>query len=66
MTTAAQRERTPMRTKLYTGCMIPGSHGRSGARIPESSRDAARPGLVQLWPAYLDKERGCQADAGAG
>jgi hypothetical protein len=57
MTTAAQRERTQLRTKLYTGCMIPGSHGRGGARIPESSRDAARPGLVQLWPAYLDKER---------
>jgi len=57
MTTAAQRERTQLRTKLYTGCMIPGSHGRGGARIPESSRDAARPGLVQLWPTYLDKER---------
>ncbi len=40
MTTAAQRERTQLRTKLYTGCMIPGSHGRGGARIPESSREA--------------------------
>ena len=57
MTTAVQRERTQMRTKLYTGCMIHGSHGRGGARILESSRDASRPGLVQLWPTYLDKER---------
>ena len=45
MPTAAQRERTQMRTKLYTGhTIIMG--GRGGAPIPESSADAERPGLV--------------------
>ena len=56
MTTAAQRERTDLRQKLYTGRMTPGS-GRGGLEIPESSCDARRPGRVQLWPTYLDHER---------
>ena len=56
MTTAAQRERTDLRQKLYTGRMTPGS-GRGGLEIPVSSRDARRPGRVQLWPTYLDHER---------
>ena len=44
-----------MRTKLYTGHMIP-MGGRGGAPIPESSADASRPGLIQMWPIYLDME----------
>ena len=55
MPTAAQRERTQMRTKLYTGHMIP-MGGRGGAPIPESSADASRPGLIQMWPIYLGME----------
>ena len=55
MPTAAQRERTQMRTKLYTGHMIP-MGGRGGAPIPESNADASRPGLIQMWPIYLDME----------
>jgi len=57
MTTTAQRKRTELRTKLYTGCMIPGSHGRGGDAIEEGSTDVTRPGLVQMWPTYLDLER---------
>ena len=56
MKTPAQRERTQLRKKLYTGRMIP-ANGRGGLAIPESSPDGARPGLVQLWPTYLDSER---------
>ena len=55
MPTAAQRERTQMRTKLYSGHMIP-MGGRGGAPIPESNADASRPGLIQMWPIYLDME----------
>ena len=56
MTTSAQRERTVLRIKVYTGCMVPGSNGRGGASIPESCADINRPGLVQMWPLDLDKE----------
>ena len=49
MTTPAQRERTQLRTKLYTGRQIP-SKGRGGGDIDESD-------LLQMWPKYLDMER---------
>ena len=42
MTTPAQRERTQLRTKLYTGRQIP-SKGRGGGDIDESD-------LLQMWP----------------
>ena len=49
MTTPAQRERTQLRTKLYTGRQIP-NKGRGGGDIDESD-------LLQMWPKYLDMER---------
>ena len=49
MTTPAQRERTQLRTKLYTRRRIP-STGRGGGNIDESD-------LLQLWPKLLDMER---------
>ena len=49
MTTPAQRERTQLRTKLYTHRRIP-STGRGGGNIDESD-------LLQLWPKLLDTER---------
>ena len=56
MPTTAQRERTQLRTKLYSGHEVPGS-GRGGGIIPESRADASHPGLVQMWPKYLAMER---------
>ena len=49
MTTPAQRERTQLRTKLYTGRQIP-NKGRGGGDIDESD-------LLQMWPKHLDMER---------
>ena len=49
MTTPAQRERTQLRTKLFTGRQIR-SKGRGGGDIDESD-------LLQMWPKYLDMER---------
>ena len=49
MTTPAQRERTQLRTKLYTRRQIP-SNGRGGGDIDESD-------LLQMWPKFLDMER---------
>ena len=48
MTTPAQRERTQLRTKLYTRRQIP-SNGRGGGDIDESD-------LLQMWPRLLDME----------
>ena len=49
MKTPAQRERTQLRTKLYTRRHIP-SNGRGGGDIDESD-------LRQMWPKFLDTER---------
>ena len=49
MTILAQRERTQLRTKLYTGRQIP-NKGRGGGDIDESD-------LLQMWPKFLDMER---------
>ena len=57
MTTDIQRERTALRTKLCTGCMV-AANGRGGSKILESSASTDRPGLVQMWPLYLDLEIG--------
>ena len=48
MPSPAQRERTQLRTKLYTGHMIP-SNGRGGGGIDESD-------LLPMWPKHLDME----------
>ena len=55
MTTIAQRERTQMRTKLYTGHMMV-TNGRGGQPIPESCANERKPGLVQMWSKYLTSE----------
>ena len=49
MTTPVQRERTLLRTKLYTRRQIP-SNGRGGGDIDESD-------FLQMWPELLDMER---------
>ena len=54
-TTDTQNERKHLRANLYTGHMTAGS-GRGGAKIQESSADEKKPGLVQMWPKYLDME----------
>ena len=54
MPTAAQRERTQMRQVLYTG-KHRAADGRGGPVAESQSRDG-KPGLIQLWPQYLDAE----------
>jgi len=48
-------DRKLYRQKLYAA-RTPLYGGRGGVAIPESSADARRPGLVQMWPLYLDAE----------
>ena len=54
-TTPAQRERTEMRRKLHTA-----QHrvvdGRGGGPVSESYSKDGKPGLVQLWPQFLDAD----------
>ena len=49
MPTDAQRERTLMRMKCYTGYTKP-DNGRGRVPVPVSSASATKLGLVQMWP----------------
>ena len=53
--TDEQKERTALRTKLYSGCTLVFA-GRGGVPIPESCADKRKPGLVEMWPKYLTVE----------
>ena len=55
MPTAAQRDRTQMRQKLSTG-QYRAVDGRGCGPVPESQSRDGKPGLVQLWPQYLNAE----------
>ena len=54
--TSGQNRRRELRIKLYTGrTKVVQSYG--GRPIPPSSDDKKRPGLVQMWPVFLNLDR---------
>ena len=49
-------ERKVLRARLYKGYTAVTQDGRGGSKILESTAESSRPGLLQLWPLYLDVE----------